>query len=66
MITATPTKFEVHEDVDGGDLLATIEMMDEVASNIEIKTCVSPDSWPELARVIQVALDQMHPKKEPG
>ena len=63
MITATPTKFEIYDDGDT-DLLATIEMMDECASTLQIKTCVSPDSWPELARVIQGALELMHPKKE--
>lgn len=63
MITATPTKFELYDDGDT-ELLATVEMVDEVASTIEIKTCVSAGSWPELARVIQGALDQMHPKKE--
>lgn len=63
MITATPTQFELHNEA---DLLAKIEMLDAHASNIEIKTVVSPGTWPELSAAIAGALAQMHPPAPGG
>lgn len=60
--TATPTKFEIYADDDPQELAAKIEMQEEVASCIEIRTCVNPDNWPGLSDAILAALLQMHPQ----
>ena len=61
--TATPTQFEIYDDDDPQELAAKIMMQDEVASTIEIRTCVNPDNWPDLAEEIMQALTKMHPRK---
>ena len=61
--TATPTRCEIYDDDDPKELAAKIEMMDEVASTIEIRTCVNPDNWPDLADTITQTLLKMHPRK---
>lgn len=63
--TATPTQYEIYGDDDPQELAAKIMMQDEVASTIEIRTCVNPDNWPSLADCIMVALVQMHPRDKP-
>lgn len=60
--TATPTQFEIYADDDPRELAAKIEMQDEVASTIKIRTCVNPDNWPGLSDAILAALLQMHPQ----
>ena len=60
--TATPTRFEIYDETDPQELTAKIVMMDEVASTIEIRTCVNPDSWPDLADTITQTLLKMHPR----
>jgi len=57
MITATPVKYEIYEDK---ELLAVIDMFDEGASSVEIKTIHNHTSWAELSSVIQDALETMH------
>lgn len=59
-ITATPTVFELHEET---EFVARIEMFDEGASQVTIKTLVDGSSWKELSEAIQGALDQMHPRE---
>ena len=59
--TATPTLFEIYADDDPQELAAKIEMQDEAASTIEIRTCVNPDNWPDLAETIMQSLMKMHP-----
>lgn len=61
--TATPTQFEIYADDDPQELAARIVMQDEVASTIEIRTCVNPDNWPDLAETIMQSLMKMHPGK---
>jgi hypothetical protein len=61
--TATPTQFEIYADDDPQELAAKIVMLDEVASTIEIQTCVNPDNWPDLADTITQTLLKMHPRK---
>lgn len=53
-----PTKIEIYDETK--DLAAKVEAFDEVASTIEIKTVVSPDSWPELEAAIRRALHLIH------
>jgi hypothetical protein len=61
--TATPTRFEIYADDDPQELAAKIEMQDEIASTIEIRTCVNPDNWPDLADTITQTLLKMHPRE---
>ena len=61
MIEITPTRMELY-DSETQDLVAVIEMFDEGASSVGIKTVVNPDSWPALSNAILAALKQMHPK----
>lgn len=61
--TAIPTQFEIYADDDPMELAAKITMQDEVASTIEIRTCVNPDNWPDLADTITQTLLKMHPRK---
>jgi len=61
--TATPVQFEIYADDDPQELAAKIVMQDEVASTIEIRTCVNPDNWPDLADTITQTLLKMHPRK---
>lgn len=60
--TATPTRFEIYGDDDPQELAAKIDMQDEVASTVEIRTCVNPDNWLGLSDAILAALLQMHPQ----
>ena len=60
--TATPTRFEIYDETDPQELAAKIVMMDEAASVIKIRTCVSPDNWPGLSDAIMSALRLMHPE----
>ena len=60
--TATPTRFEIYADNDPQELAAKITMQDECASTIEIRTCVNPDNWPDLAETIMQTLMKMHPR----
>ena len=60
MITATPTVFELFDEI---DMLAKIEMFDEGGSNLTVKTVVAPANWPELSDAIFAALKLMHPAK---
>lgn len=60
--TGTPTRFEIYADDDPQELAAKIEMQDEAASTVEIRTCVNPDNWPGLSDAIMAALLQMHPQ----
>ncbi len=60
--TATPTRFEIYADDDPQELAAKITMQDECASTIEIRTCVNPDNWPDLAETIMQTLMKMHPR----
>lgn len=60
-IESTPAKFEIY---DGQSLIAKVKMFDDVASNIKIKTLVSPETWPELSDAILSALKQMHPERQ--
>lgn len=62
-IQVTPTRFELHYPHE--ELAATIEMFDAECSHIEIKSVVSPATWPELSDAICKALKQMHPEKQP-
>lgn len=65
MIEITPTRMELY-DSEMQYLVAVIEMFDEGASSVEIKTVVNPDSWPALSDAILAALRQMHPKSVTG
>jgi NAD(P)H-flavin reductase len=60
--TGTPTRFEIYTDDDLQEFAAKIEMQDEAASTIKIRTCVNPDNWPGLSDAILAALLQMHPQ----
>lgn len=62
-IQITPTRFELHYPHE--ELAATVEMFDAECSHIEIKSVVSPATWPELSDAICQALKQMHPEKQP-
>ena len=61
--TATPTRCEIYDDDDPQELAAKIEMMDECASTVEIRTCVNPDNWPGLSESIMQTLLKMHPRE---
>lgn len=61
MITATPTSYEIYDE---SELLAKIQMFDEGASNVEIRTIVDSQSWVILSKAILEALQVMHPVKE--
>ena len=59
MITSTPVKFEIY---DNQELVATVTMFDEGASEVVIKSCHNHDSWQEVSRAIYLALKTMHGK----
>ena len=61
-IKATPTEFELHSA--DCELVAKLSMFDEECSTIEIRSVVSPETWPELSAAILEALKQMHPEVE--
>lgn len=61
-IKATPTEFELYSA--DGELVAKLSMFDEGCSAVEIRSVVSPDTWPELSAAILEALKQMHPEVE--
>lgn len=60
-ITVQPTHFEIY---DGEELLAKVEMFDEGASHVDIKTVVSPSNWHDLSVAITQALEKLHPEKQ--
>lgn len=58
-MTIVMTRCEIYED---DEHMATVEMMDEAASTVTVKTCQDPVSWRELAESVQCALETMHPE----
>lgn len=62
MMTATPVAYEIHSD---RDLVATVTMFDEGASEVVIKGVNNAQSWQELADAIYMALCNMHPEVKP-
>ncbi|MGE0110037.1 hypothetical protein [Aquabacterium sp.] len=58
-LTIVMTRCEIYE---GNEHVATVEMMDEAASTVTVKTCQDPVSWRALAEAVQCALETMHPE----
>lgn len=62
--TSIPVRFEIYDD-SKRELAAKINAQgDGFASTIEIRTCVNPDNWPDLADTITQTLLKMHPRKK--
>ena len=58
MIKMYPIEIEAFDELDA--LIFKVTCFDEVTSHIDIKTLVSPSSWPEIAAKIGEALKQIH------
>jgi len=58
-ITSTPVAYEIHDDK---ELVATVTMFDEGASEVVIKGVNNATSWHELSAHIYNALRTMHPE----
>jgi len=58
-ITSTPVAYEIHDDK---ELVATVTMFDEGASEVVIKGVNNATSWQEVSRAVFLALKSMHPE----
>jgi len=58
-ITSTPVAYEIHDDK---ELVATVTMFDEGASEVVIKGVNNATSWQEVSRAVFLALKAMHPE----
>lgn len=57
-----PMSFEATDET--GEVLFKVDCFDEVTSNIEILTLVTPQTWLEIAEKIHDALMQIHPETD--
>lgn len=61
MIRMYPTEFEAVDETE--NLLFKVVCFDEACSNVEVKTLVTPESWPEISDKILTALRLIHEEK---